>query len=864
MVLEKLFSTNSSRLTKSMLRRSLQLEPLQQRVVFAGLSPMAVNDTYEVAVGQLLEVQEAGILANDTDPEQDPLSAVVFRQPDHGTLNLNPNGSLSYHPDADFLGTDSFLYQVSDGNSLSNLGAVSIQIVEPRDSIPDPIGEQYALTEDGELDIGRSNGLLANENANGARGLTVELVSNPQHGQLDVAADGSFTYVPDPDYFGTDTFQYVVSDGELTSVPVSVELSITPVNDLPIANNDRLETAEDMVLDIAPSDLTGNDTDVDGDALQIEPLMMPANGSLEYLDDGTLRYTPAQDFSGLDAFTYRVSDGNARSQVAVVEVLVHAVNDAPVARNDEYFLSEDSPLEVDADGVLANDSDADGDPLEARLVDPPEHGALQLASDGSFSFIPESNFNGTDAFTYQAYDGSELSSLVVVQLNIAPTNDAPVAQADSYETSEDVPLIIGPSGVLVNDSDVDGDNITAQLISEPEHGSVTLESDGSFAYTPDANFNGIDTFSYVASDGQAESTAVAVEINVLPINDAPVAANDKFTIAQRGQLVVEAPGVLGNDSDVDGDALTAVLVEGPAHGQLELQPDGSFTYTPATDFYGTDAFTYVAHDGTNSSDVSVVELEVVAQNSAPIAMDDFFETRVNVTLDIPAPGVAFNDSDPDGDALTVALTETPQHGTVELTADGSFVYVPETDYVGQDQFSYSVSDGELSASAVVSINVRGENQVPLAVNDAYQALAGQTLAVDVTQGLLANDSDPDGDPLQTVLFRGPKHGELQLQMDGSFLYTPDIEYAGLDSFIYRVSDGQLESSLAAVSLMVSPNESQAAITQAPTNQHFHAHRHSRLKWAMRAALVDAVMSMDPIAELLAQNQLNCRALETSV
>src|SRR6266540_1400630 len=188
---------------------------------------------------------------------------------------------------------------------------------------------------------------------------------------------------------------------------------------------------------------------------------------------------------------------------------------------------------------------------------------------------------------------------------------APVAVNDSYTTNEDTALGVAAPGILGNDTDVDADALTASVVSTPANGTVTLNTlDGSFTYTPDANFNGTDSFTYQVNDGTLASNVATVTLTVTPINDAPVAANDSYTTTENTPLTVAAGAILANDTDVDGGALTVSLVSGPANGTVTLNPDGEFTYTPAANFNGTDSFTYTANDGQADSNVATVTLTV--------------------------------------------------------------------------------------------------------------------------------------------------------------------------------------------------------------------------------------------------------------
>src|SRR5439155_128949 len=153
-------------------------------------------------------------------------------------------------------------------------------------------------------------------------------------------------------------------------------------------------------------------------------------------------------------------------------------------------------------------------------------------------------------------------------------------------------------GVLANDTDPDGDTKTAVLVSGPLHGTLTLNANGSFTYTPAVNYNGPDSFTYKANDGTLTSNVATVAITVVAVNNAPDAANDSNTLPYTTLFRASAPGVLANDTDPDGDPKTAVLVSSPSHGTLTLNADGSFTYTPAANYNGPDSFTYKANDGT--------------------------------------------------------------------------------------------------------------------------------------------------------------------------------------------------------------------------------------------------------------------------
>jgi VCBS repeat-containing protein len=441
--------------------------------------------------------------------------------------------------------------------------------------------------------------------------LSAQLVDPPTLGELTFNPNGTFIYTPDPNIFGTDTFTYRASDGSLLSEVTAVTILITPgPNAAPTAGANSYTVAEDTTLTrLAVDGVLANDTDPDLDPLTAQLVSGPTHGSLTLNADGSFTYIPAADYSGSDSFTYRAFDGQAASNTATVSLSVTAVNDAPTAVADSYFAEAGQTLSVAASGVLANDLNPDGGPFTTQLGTTTTHGVLSLNANGSFTYTPNAGFNAIDSFTYRAFDGADLSDLVTVTINV---DHRPVAAADSYNGLEDVPISISVGeGVLLNDSDGDDDPMTAVLLAGPSHGVVALATNGSFSYTPAENYAGADSFTYRAFDGDQFSEPATVTITLAGQNDAPTAADDTYALFANEPLTVAAAGgVLANDVDVDGEAITAVLVNNAVNGALSLSANGSFTYAPAADFVGTDVFTYRATDGTLQSPVRTVTLTV--------------------------------------------------------------------------------------------------------------------------------------------------------------------------------------------------------------------------------------------------------------
>lgn len=290
------------------------------------------------------------------------------------------------------------------------------------------------------------------------------------------------------------------------------------------------------------------------------------------------------------------------------------------------------------------------------------------------------------------------------------TNNMPSVLADTYATDEDIVLVIGQPGVLGNDTDPDGDVITASLVSQPAHGVLTLNTNGSFNYTPDANYHGPDSFSYRASDGALSSSSAVVSLTVNSVNDPPIALADAYSTDRDTPLTISQPGVLGNDTDADADPLTATLVSGPAHGVLTLNANGSFGYTPNTGYTGSDSFSYRAGDGLSLSATVSVALTIRGQNSPPHAGSDAAHTSIDTPLLIPIATLLINDSDPDGDPLTISdVRGNSARGGRVILSGSNVVYTPPAHFTGVDSLIYTLSDGNggtTSGTVTVTVGMR--------------------------------------------------------------------------------------------------------------------------------------------------------------
>jgi hypothetical protein len=375
---------------------------------------------------------------------------------------------------------------------------------------------------------------------------------------------------------------------------------------------------------------------------------------------------------------------------------------------------------------------------------------------------------------------------------------APVAADDNYSTDEDQALIeVSGSGLLANDTAPGGGNpiseLTVTIVDQPAHGTLTINDNGSFSYEPDLDFFGTDTFTYQANSEILASNIATVTIEVTPQPDPPVAGDDQATMAEDTPVSIE---LVANDDDPDGALVRSsiVVVTAPQHGSVEIDDQGLALYTPELNFFGTDTFEYTIEDAEGAtSNTATVTINVTAVNDLPVAVNDQLVVRqgTSVSFDLLA-----NDTDVDStlNRQSIVITQSPKSGTIRFDASGNVVFTPDPNFLGVDTFRYTVRDaaGATSNAAVVTVNVSGENEPPVAVDDAATTDLDQSVTID----LIANDSDPEGQLIagSLTLTEPPANGSVTVNVDGTVVYQPDEGFVGVDTFRYTVRDDLNEAS----------------------------------------------------------------------
>jgi VCBS repeat-containing protein len=597
-------------------------------------------------------------------------------------------------PDFSWLGTDhsGYLFEAGEGISLLTVSL----IVESENNPPVAVDDTATTFRNSAIDIG----LLGNDHDPDGDTLTVLSTGDPEHGTLSWVGE-TLRYQPNLNYVGNDQFDYIIADGFGAFDVGTAFIAVSPRNGTTDAVDDSFATDRDFAVEVPVLD---NDIDPDGDTLHASVIGGPVHGTLSLA--GPFVYVPDPGYIGTDSFTYLAFDDFGGSDVATVSLVVRPPNNAPDAVDDTVSTGVGAPILIP---VRDNDSDPDGDPLSILEVGAPSHGQV-LAIAGQIGYLPDPEFIGTDTFTYQIWDGRPNGyDTATVTVTVGPINHEPVAADDQYATDEDQGLVVPAKGILANDSDNDGDSLSAVLVSGPTHGTVVLNADGAFSYTPAPNYNGPDSFTYHANDGSLDSNVATVSLTVNPVNDAPVAANDSYATDEDVQLMVATPGVRGNDSDVDNDPFTAALVSGPAHGSLALSADGSFVYSPNHNYNGPDSFTYKTSDGGLDSNVATVSLTVNSVNDAPIGAADSANVEEDASVQI---NVLTNDSDPDGDALSIQSlsgSKSALGASIEIV-NGHIQYTADA-----DQFDLSTFSGAVDEFTYVATDPNGGKTDPVTV-----------------------------------------------------------------------------------------------------------------------------------------------------
>lgn len=722
-------------------------------------APVAKSGSFTVQAGKSVTIP---LVATDVD--KDALVYSIPRLPTQGTLTGTGTNRV-YTPTTTSSATDSFDFMASDGKGGTSVATITVTIqgTTVANRTPSSTPLNLSVREDNPLSL-----TLAGSDPDG-NALTFTITRAPAKGTLSGKAP-SLVYTPNANFNGTDSFEYTVNDGSLTSPGAVVTIVVTPENDVPSALASTVTVLEDHAaeFELAAADL-------DGDALTYILNLAPEHGTVS----GTLpklRYTPNPNYNGPDRLTFSVKDATSTSATATVDFTVVPENDLPLAQSRSLRLGEDTTATIRLEAA-----DVDNDPVTFRIVGAPAHGSLS-GEPPNVVYTPATNYFGPDSFTFEALDAQGSSTPATVSLEIVAINDAPVALAAALTVEAGIPLSLTLGG-----RDVENDGLRFVVVTAPQNGTLSGEAPN-LVYTPKSDFAGTDSLVFRVNDGQADSEVATVTITVQPSSRPPSTPNpiSAFTTAEDTVLAIALP-----TTDADGNKLAYTLVQSVEHGKL-LGTLPSPSYRPATNYFGPDAFTVTVNDGVNPPTNRTFNITVSPVNDAPVVQSKSLKIREDT-----AQNFFLSANDAENDPITYTITAAPENGTVTGTPP-ALLYRPNPNFFGTDVIRFTASDGQdTSREATFTITVTPVNDAPIVANSTVLVRQNVTTKINLTA------TDPDQDPLTFVLQTLPLHGVLSGEAP-NLTYTPATDYLGTDTFTYLAKDAGLSSKVATVTVTVAP------------------------------------------------------------
>ena len=712
-----------------------------------------------------------------------------------GSVEVVSDSTISYEPEADYYGFDEFDYTVTDVDGESSTATVHITVENVND-IPEAENDSVTMDEDTDTKVN----VLQNDNGLGDGVNNLEISSVSAKGSAEVVGDSTISYEPEADYYGSDEFDYTVTDVDGESSTATVHITVENVNDIPDAVNDTIETDEDVPLTF---NLLKNDNGLGDGGLSIDIIESSKNGSIEFTGntgDSTITYTPEADYYGEDSLVYEVRDVDNETSTAKVYITIHPVNDhQPVANDDERGTEMNTSVNVD---VLFNDTGLEDGGIYLQIDDAnePEHGNVVVTGSNTLNYTPETDYLGEDEFVYQVYDYDDDVSSARVTIHVVENNNVPIANDDNVSTHKNTPLFID---VLKNDTNLDDGGIEVVEWLSPEYGTIESIDSGYVKYVPDNNYVGNDRFVYKVNDAEGDYDMASVYLTVTDDdNILPVANPDSVTTPEDTEVTSD---VLSNDGNLDDGIYTLTISETPENGKVtntEINGEqGNITYNPDNDYYGLDSLVYQVCDLNNDCDEAKMIIDIQAVNDyQPVAVDDSSGTSINTSVGV---NVLMNDTGLGDGGIELSGYNAPTNGSVTEIINNEIVeYAPEADYLGYDYFDYQISDYDGDTdTANVKITVRENNLVPVANPDTATTSKGTPIEIDVLDNDVAGDESMAD--MKVTQFIEPENGSVSITEDSLITYTPDSSFSvGIDTFWYKVDDIDGDWDTARVSVVV--------------------------------------------------------------
>lgn len=557
-----------------------------------------------------------------------------------------------------------------------------------------------------------------------------------------------------PSHDGTDYIQNIETlqfAGQSYQVDALVLDNAAPVS----LNDAGFVTAEDTPVIIEAATLLANDFDYDGDNLTIINVLNAKHGQAVLLANGDIEFTPAFVFNGTSSFDYQVSDGQSVLSTSTVTVNVTPVNNNPIAWSDENLaIYAGEPNIIDKEKVLINDLEYDGDTLTIVSVEALYGGTANLTTEGDILFEPTAALGEWAEIRYGINDGQSANIVYASIISQLTERHDYTAIDDAFTALENQPVIIDLATLIDNDTNLGTQSPVLQNVADITNGSLTLNAQGDFVFTPDPDFTGQASFTYTVSnnEGGQDTGTVHLTFTPDPQNQSPVANDDLSLSGSEDQpLLIMAATLLANDTDADNDALTIIAVENASNGGAELSSEGNVLFTPDENYFGTASFSYTISDGNGGISSATAQLDISSINDAPENLTITSQTIAENST----PGTQVGQLmviDPDsGDLISYSITGGD--GAVVFEINGDILQVKQgavLDFEQQENYTVIIEatdQGGLTTSANISIALIDilENSTILgtSVDDIITGTSGNDIIDALTGGdqISAGDGD---------------------------------------------------------------------------------------------------------------------------
>ena len=731
--------------------------------------PVANDDRRGCSFDQSVVVD---VLFNDTGLEDTPLTVTISETPVQGTAVVNPDNTVTFTPATGFIGTITFRYTVTDADDDSDDALVTIRVKEDVNIVPLAVNDEVTTPMNTAVDVN----VLANDSGLEDGFADLRVLAQPMYGTVVINFNRSITYSPSYMFLGIDSFQYLIEDvdGDYSVATVTINV-VEKINHVPVANDDYRGTSYNTPRLV---DVLFNDTGIEDAPLALTVVDNPKNGFVTVNSDNTVTYLPDYGYLGNDSLTYRVTDADGEWDEAKVYINVKPFNMIPEAHDDYVTTFVNTPVDVD---VLANDTLLYEGIKSVKIQTQPKWGTVVVNSDNTITYTPGYFFVGSDEFKYYVEDVDGDYSLATVYVTVLDKqNNIPVANDDRRATSKNTSVTVD---VLINDDGLEDGGIAVHLDQNPDPltGTVVLNADNTVTFTPVTDYLGLATFTYYITDMDNDTSNVAtVTINVKEVNYVPVALNDTATTTMNIPVLVD---VIKNDTGLDDGLSYIKVMSKPRHGFAYVFDSRNIRYIPSSWFEGKDSLSYMVVDEDGDYGIAKVYIEVGQRpDHKPKANPDGRGTVKNTPVNVD---VLFNDTGLEDGGIKILLTQMPTHGSVLLESDNTVTYTPETNYLGEDYFRYQVCDFDNDCSTTtVTIRVKNNNLIPLALNDTVTTYKNRSVEFDPT----FNDLYKNDGGIMVVVYSQPINGVAEATTANKIRYTPTTDYYGVDSLWYYIQD----------------------------------------------------------------------------